>query len=56
MESFEGFMLNEGQKVSTLTEIDTAEINTKNDISKNKIDKHHPEDRVNETGDIPKKP
>ena len=43
MESFEGFMLNEGQKVSTLTEIGTAEINTKNDISKNKIDKHHPE-------------
>ena len=35
MESFEGFMLNEGQKVSTLTEIDTVEINTKKDISKN---------------------
>ena len=33
-----------------------AEINTKKDISKNKIDKHHPEDRVNETGDIPKNP
>ena len=44
MESFKGFMRNEGQKVSTLTEIDTAVINIKNDISKNKIDKHHPED------------
>ena len=37
MESFEGFMLNEGQKISTVTEIDTVEINTKKTYLKIKL-------------------